>query len=132
MWKKTLMVATLAGGLAAAPMLAQAGHDDRAAGAVAGGLLGALIGSSVNGHNGAAVGGILGAFAGAAIADDRHDDRGHGGYNRYGAYSGYSGYEGRHYGERHWNGYTRAYNNTPSYAFRDGYRNGYRGDYRRY
>jgi hypothetical protein len=129
MWKKTLVAVTVAGGLVAAPMVAQAG-DNRAAGAVAGGLVGALIGSSVNGGNGAVVGGLLGALAGGAIADSGHDHRYYNG-GHYGQHNGYYGHrDGRYansyrshgdgsyrpYGERYPNGYTRAYNGGTSYS----------------
>ena len=74
MLKKTLIVTTVAAGLGLAALPAAAGHrhgHDTAAGAIIGGTLGALIGSSVNGHDGAVVGGILGAVTGAAAASSR-------------------------------------------------------------
>jgi hypothetical protein len=124
MMKKTLAVAALGLGLAAAPMMAQA-RDDRAVGALAGGVIGALIGSSVHGGDGAAVGGIFGALAGAALANDRHDHRRyrHEG-RRYGYGGGHPGYADRGY-RRHDplpRSYTRAYNTYPRYAYHDGYR----------
>ena len=144
MWKKTLVAVAAAGGIAAAPMAAQAG-DDRAAGALAGGLIGALIGSSVSGGDGAAVGGIFGAIAGAAIADDRHDYRGyhhdHRRYSNRGHSSHDYNYRNDHraptrdyYRGTYPQGYTRAYNRgytayngyTPQYGY------AYRGEGRRY
>ena len=87
MLKKSLIVTTLAAagiGLAALP--AEARHnDDLAAGAIIGGTLGALIGSSVHGGDGALVGGVLGAVVGAGAAGS------HG-------YYGGSYYEPRYYG----------------------------------
>ena len=69
MLKRTVIIASLATGLAVAAIPAQARHhDDRAAGAIIGGTLGALIGSQVNGGDGALVGGLLGAVAGAGVA----------------------------------------------------------------
>lgn len=126
MWKKTLAVAALGLGVAAAPVMAEA-RDDRAVGALAGGVIGALIGSSVHGGEGAAVGGIFGALAGAAIADDRHDYRGHRYRDRRHGYAGHSGYYDRGYRsyDRHPRSYTRAYNSYPRHAYRDGYRGGY-------
>ena len=101
MIKKSLIVTTLAAagiGLAALPAEARH-HDDRAAGAIIGGTIGALIGSSVHGGDGALVGGVLGAVVGAGAA---------GGHGYYGG--GY--YEPRYYG-------------GVRYAPRYGYGNGY-------
>jgi hypothetical protein len=101
MLKKSLIVTTLAAagiGLAALPAEARH-HDDRAAGAIIGGTLGALIGSSVSGGDGALVGGVLGAVVGAGAAGS------------HGYYGGY--YAPRYYG-------APAY-----YAPRYGYSNGY-------
>jgi hypothetical protein len=81
MLKKTLMITTLAAGLGVAALPAAAGHEDRAAGAIIGGTIGALIGNSVNGGDGALVGALIGGVAGAGIADSRY----HGGYSYRGA-----------------------------------------------
>jgi hypothetical protein len=72
MLKKTLMISTLAAGLGIAALPAAAGHDDRAAGAIIGGTVGALIGNSVNGGDGALVGALIGGLAGAGIADSHY------------------------------------------------------------
>jgi hypothetical protein len=101
MIKKSLIVTTLAAagiGLAALPAEARR-NDDRAAGAIIGGTIGALIGSSVHGGDGALVGGLLGAAVGAGSV---------GSYGYYGG--GY--YEPRYYG-------------GARYAPRYGYGNGY-------
>ena len=105
MLKKSLIVTTLAAagiGLATLPAEARGYNDDRAAGAIIGGTLGALIGNSVNGGDGALVGGLLGAVVGAGAAGS------HGYYS-----SGY--YAPRYYGRpvryatpRYGNGYYRA------------------------
>ena len=87
MIKKSLIVTTLAAagiGLAALPAQARHHNDDRAAGAIIGGTLGALIGNSVHGGDGALVGGLLGAVVGAGAAGS------------HGYYGGY--YEPRYYG----------------------------------
>lgn len=90
MLKKTVFATTLALAVGATALPAAAGHrsDDRAAGAIIGGIAGAAIGNQVNHGEGAVVGGILGALAGASIADSRHrhyrDDR-----HRYGYAGGY-------------------------------------------
>jgi hypothetical protein len=55
--------------------------SDSAAGALIGAGTGAIIGNSIDRHDGAVVGGILGAMLGAAIADD--DDRGYRGDRYY-------------------------------------------------
>jgi hypothetical protein len=106
MIKKSLIVTTLAAagiGLAALPAEARH-HDDRAAGAIIGGTIGALIGSSVNGGDGALVGGLLGAVVGAGAAGS------------HGYYSG--GYYRPHYygGVRY----------APRYGYGNGYRAGAR------
>lgn len=104
--KKSLIVTTLAAagiGLAAIPAEARSHHnDDLAAGAIIGGTLGALIGSSVHGGDGALVGGVLGAVVGAGAASS------HG-------YYGGNYYAPRSYGApvyystpRYGNGYYRA------------------------
>jgi hypothetical protein len=87
MLKKTLIIATLGTvvAVAAIPAEARGRHDDRAAGAIVGATLGALIGSSVNGGDGAIVGGLLGAVAGAGVAGSHY----------YGGY--YTGYGPRYY-----------------------------------
>ena len=96
MFKKSLIVTTLAAagiGLAALP--AEARHnDDVAAGAIIGGTLGALIGSSVHGGDGALVGGVLGAVVGAGAA-------------------GSHGYYGSHYEPRYYGGVAYA----PRYGY---------------
>jgi hypothetical protein len=55
-------------------------NNNTAAGAIIGGVLGAVIGSGVAGHHergeGAVVGGVLGAGAGAAIGSSSSDSRG--------------------------------------------------------
>ena len=106
MTKKSLIVATLAAagiGLAALPAEARR-NDDRAAGALIGGTIGALIGNSVNGGDGALVGGLLGAVVGAGAVGS------HGYYG--GGYYGGGYYEPRYYG-------------GARYAPRYGYGNGY-------
>lgn len=112
MIKKSLIVATLAAtgiGLAALPAEARGYNDDRAAGAIIGGTIGALIGNSVNGGDGALVGGLLGAVVGAGSVGS-YGYRG-GSYGYYGG--GY--YQPRYYGgpvryatPRYGNGYYRA------------------------
>ena len=103
MLKKSLIVTTLAAagiGLAALPAEARH-HDDVAAGAIIGGTLGALIGSSVNGGDGALVGGVLGAVVGAGAA---------GSHGYYGG--GY--YQPRYYG-------APVYYATPRYGYGNHY-----------
>jgi hypothetical protein len=103
MLKKTLIIATLGTGLAVAAIPAQARpHDNRAAGAILGATIGALIGSSVHGGDGAIVGGMLGAVAGAGVAGSHY----RGGY--------YTGYAPRYY--------------APSRGYYRGDRGYYRGD----
>jgi hypothetical protein len=101
MLKKSLIVTTLAAagiGLAALPAEARR-NDDRAAGAIIGGTIGALIGSSVNGGDGAILGGVLGAVVGAGAAGS------HGYYSH--------GY----YGPRYYGGVRYA----PRYGYGHGY-----------
>src|SRR5258706_12187229 len=101
MLKKTLMITTLAAGIAVAALPAEAGRDDRAAGAIIGGTIGALIGNSVNGGDGALVGALIGGVAGAGLANDHY----RGGY-----YAGprYYSAPARYYTPRYGNGYYRA------------------------
>ena len=104
MFKKSLIVTTLAAagiGLAAIPAQARSHNDDRVAGALIGGTIGALIGNSFNGGDGAIVGGLLGAAVGA------------GSVGSYGYYGGHY-YQPRYYGgpvryatPRYGNGYYR-------------------------
>ena len=104
MLKKSLIITTLAAagiGLAALPAEARR-NDDRAAGAIIGGTIGALIGNSVNGGNGALVGGLLGAFAGAGVAGSH-------GYYSGGYYPPrYYGAPARYSTPRYGSGYYRA------------------------
>ena len=96
MLKKSLIVTTLAAagiGLAALPAEARR-NDDRAAGAIIGGTIGALIGNSVNGGDGALVGGLLGAVVGA------------------GSVGSYGYYEPRYYGGVRY---------APRYGYGNGY-----------
>ena len=104
MIKKSLIVTTLAAaglGLAALPAEARHHNDDRAAGAIIGGTLGALIGGSVHGGDGALVGGLLGAVVGA------------GSVGSYGYYGG-SYYQPRYYGGP-------VYYSTPRYGYGNNY-----------
>lgn len=111
MLKKTVYVTTLALAVGATALPAAAGHrsDDRAAGAIIGGIAGAAIGNQVDRGEGAVVGGIIGALAGASIADSGHRSYRHDGY-RYGYGGGYrhdhrryapSGYRGAYNGYGH-------------------------------
>jgi hypothetical protein len=70
MFKKPLIIATLAATAALATLSTRADAADPVLGALIGGGIGAAIGNSVHHHNGAAVGGVLGAITGAAIAND--------------------------------------------------------------
>jgi hypothetical protein len=103
MLKKTLIIATLGTAIAAAaiPAEARSRHDDRAAGAIVGATLGALIGSSVHGGDGAIVGGVLGAVAGAGVAGSHY------------------------YGGGYYTGYAPSYYVAPRY-YAPRYRSGYR------
>jgi hypothetical protein len=105
MLKKTLIIATLGSGLAIAAIPAQARHhnDDRAAGAIVGATIGALIGSSVHGGDGAIVGGVLGAVAGAGVAGSHH-----------------------YYGGGYYTGYAPSYYVAPRYYAAPRYYGGYR------
>ena len=109
MIKKSLIVTTLAAagiGLAALPAQARHHNDDRAAGAIIGGTIGALIGSSVHGGDGALLGGLLGAVVGA------------GSVGSHGYYGGRY-YAPRYYGaHRYYEGPVRY---APRYTYGDGY-----------
>lgn len=114
MFKKALILTTAATGLALAALPAAASHrdDDRAAGAVIGGVLGAAIGSNYGG-DGAVVGGLLGAVTGAAIADGR------------GYYYGGPRYYGHAYYPRHYGyGYGYGYRPVRPWGARDYDRDG--------
>lgn len=119
MIKKSLIVTTLAAagiGLAALPAQARHHNDDRAAGAIIGGTIGALIGNSVHGGDGALVGGLLGAAVGAGSVGSHGYYSG--GYNSGGYYSG-GYYAPRYYGApRYYEGPVRY---APRYTYGDGY-----------
>lgn len=121
-------------------------NNNTAAGAIIGGVLGAVIGSSVAGHHergeGAVVGGVLGAGAGAAIGSSSSDTRGcpPGYVIRSGApafYYGGPGYGAAYYGPSWynpwiWSGgqwvyhpYREWYYRHPAYWRRGGYRRHY-------
>lgn len=121
--KKTLIATTLAAalGTAAFPAAARDRGDDRAAGALIGGIAGAAIGSQVDRGGGAIVGGILGALAGASIADSRHDYRD---YN-YRSRGDQRRYRGAYYAPPSAR-YGAPYSGSARYDY------GYRGGYYRY
>jgi hypothetical protein len=158
-----LAIATAAAGLTAiAPAMAQARdyrpaaydgryddgcssrvHDNGAAGAVIGGLAGALIGSNVAHHGGRTGGAVIGAAAGALVGSSiarsstkqscRGSDYGYDGYRQsaysqpaYGYDRGYTGYTG-------YNGYSypayTGYSGYTAYSYsRDDHRD--RGEHR--
>jgi hypothetical protein len=151
------MIAALAAGAVATPSFAQPyhpyGYDSRevchgsgntTAGAVIGGIAGALLGSNLASHHGgraggAALGGVAGALIGSSIArssdKDRCDTQAYGYDNRsYGrGYSssyeaprysgGYGrGYSGSYYAPRYNGGYGQSYSNS---YYAPGYEGGY-------
>jgi hypothetical protein len=127
------VIAALAAGAIATPSFAQdpchrQQHNNGTAGAVIGGLAGAVIGSNVAGHGARTGGSILGALAGAAIGnnigrastkcDGRYSSYYNGRYYDRPAYSNgyYNGaYDGRYganngdYSRPRYNGYDHGY-----------------------
>jgi hypothetical protein len=68
MFRKPFVIAAIALSTGATLLPSDASAGDPGVGALVGGVLGAVIGHSVNSHNGAVVGGVLGALTGASIA----------------------------------------------------------------
>ena len=129
-------IAALAAGAIATPSFAQdpchqKQHNNGTAGAVLGGLAGAVVGSNVTSHRGSRTGGaIIGGLAGAAIGNNigRSSTKCDGRYTYYNGrsynqpYNGYynGAYDGR-YGNNDY--YRQPYYNQPYYN--GDYNNGY-------
>ncbi|HEX3699269.1 MAG TPA: glycine zipper 2TM domain-containing protein [Phenylobacterium sp.] len=121
------VVAALAAGAIATPSFArdpceQQKHNNGTAGAVLGGIAGAVIGSNVAGHGARTGGSIIGGVAGAAVGNN---------IGRSGTKcDGYAYYNNGYYDrDRHWHG--NAYYNG-GYNGQYGYNNGYYDSYGRW
>jgi uncharacterized protein YcfJ len=132
-------IAALAAGAIATPSFArdpceQQKHNNGTAGAVLGGIAGAVLGSNVTHHHGARTGGaIIGGVAGAAVGNSigRSSTKCDGRYSYYynGRYYdhpvyGNTYYNGAYDGRYGYNGYNNGYYNNGYYTqpyYNDGY-----------
>jgi len=119
MFKKPLVIATIAATMGMAGISTQASAGDPLVGAIIGGGIGAAIGHN-HGRDGGLVGGVLGAIVGSSIAADsgRYYDRGYynrGSYDR--GYYGSGSYDRGYYGSGYAPSYASdsSYYNSPSY-----------------
>jgi hypothetical protein len=80
MFRKPLLIATLAAAVGSAALSTDAAAGDPVLGALIGGGIGAAIGHDINRHNGGVVGGVLGAIVGANIAAESGPYYGNGYY----------------------------------------------------
>jgi hypothetical protein len=128
MFKKPLLIATLASAVGIATLSTQAAAGDPVLGALIGGGIGAAIGHDVNRHGGAAVGGVLGAIVGSSIAADSGPYYRDGYYEPAPRYYAEPAYGPAYYGPAYYPAATVVYSSGPRYGYY-GHRD-YRRDYR--